>query len=129
MTKFQFNYSAPTETERKEIEYIQKQYKPVSQKELNLQRLRKLDRKVKNTPMIVSLVLGIVGVLIFGLGLTMLLEWDFPIYGIILTAVGCIPMGFAYFSYVKLYNKLKNKYSQEILKLSGELLNESSEEH
>jgi len=123
MDKFEFKYSAPTQEERKEIEYIQSQYKP-SGKQALLNKLRKLDNKVKSVPMCVALILGVLGLLIFGVGITMVLEWNILVWGIVVGAVGLVPMGFAYFSYVKLYEKLKNKYSEEILKISSELLND-----
>ena len=122
--KFEFTYSAPTQEERKEIEYIQNRYKPKDKSTTKMEHLRKLDRKVRNIPTIVALILGVLGVLIFGTGLTLALEWNFIVYGIIVGAVGVVPMVFAYFSYSKLTTKLKNKYSEEILKISSELLNE-----
>ena len=123
--KFEYTYSAPTEEERKEIEHIQNQYKPKEKSGDKLERLRKLDNKVKNIPVIVSLLLGIAGILTFGLGLTLILEWKMYIGGIMLGVVGCVPMSIAYFAYNKIHTWLKNKYSNEILTLSGELLNEN----
>ena len=122
--KFEFSYSAPTQEERREIEYIQNKYKPKDKNLSKIEYLRKLDGKVKNIPTTVALILGILGTLIFGTGLTMILEWNLLIYGIIVCLVGCLPMIFAYFSYNKLSVKLKNKYSEEILKISSELLND-----
>ena len=124
--KFEFKYSAPTQEERKEIEFIQNQYKEKDERMTKLDYLRKLDNKVKNIPICISLILGITGLLIFGLGMTMILEWSLMIWGIIISIIGCVPMGFAYFAYNKLYTKYKNKYSKQILELSSELLNEEN---
>jgi len=121
--KFEFSYSAPTQEERKEIEDIQNRYKAKNKNLTKIEYLRKLDKKVRNIPTIVALVLGIIGTLVFGTGLTMILEWGLLIWGITLCITGCVPMGFAYFSYNKIHTKLKNKYSSEILKISSELLN------
>jgi len=121
--KFEYKYVAPTEEERKEIEHIRDQYLHKKQK-TKIEYLRKLDNKVNNIPIIISLALGVIGVLIFGVGMTMVLEWNLLAWGIIVGAVGCVPMGFAYFAYNLIYKKLKAKYSEEILKISGELLNE-----
>ena len=85
-----------------------------------------LDKKVKRTPVCVALSLGIVGTLIFGLGLTFALEWNMLIIGIIIGGFGCIPMVLAYFAYNKIYNQLLNKHSQEIIALSDELLKEEN---
>ena len=126
--KFEYTYSAPTEQERKEIEHIQSQYRPQVKSTSKLDILRKLDNKVKNVPTITSLILGIVGILTFGLGLTLILEWKIYIGGVVLGFVGCVVMGIAPLLHNKIYNQLKNKYSSEILKLSGELLNEQTKE-
>lgn len=120
--EFEFSYLAPTEKERAEIEHIQKQYLK-NEKNQKLEKLRKLDSKVKNTPTCVALAMGVVGVLVFGTGLAMALEWNLLIAGIIVGAFGCVPMALAYFVYNKLYSKLYAKHSEEIVKLSNELLN------
>ena len=126
--KFEFTYSAPTEAQRREIEHIRSQYQQPSKNSNSLKELRELDHKVRSIPTCIGLVLGITGTLIFGLGLTLALEWGQFIFGIIVGAVGCLPIGFAYPTYVKLHAKLKNKYSDRILKLSEELLSENSNE-
>jgi len=125
--KFEYKYSAPTEEERKEIEHIKRQYQEKSERGAKLERLRNLDNKVKNTPAVVALVLGIAGVLIFGLGLTMILEWQLFIWGVIVSILGFVPMTVAYFAYNKVYEILKNRYSEQIIKISSELLNDERE--
>ena len=121
--KFKYSYSAPSERERKEIEYIQKQYQKKDERQLKLERLRNLDNKVKSFPALIALIVGIVGSLIFGLGLAMVLEWDLILWGVLVAFIGLIPISIAYLIFNKLYNKLKKKYSDEIIKLSEELLN------
>ena len=123
--QFNFRYTAPTEEERKEIDSIRRQYAPQEKTETKLERLRRLDSLVKNTAIIWSLVLGVLGCLIFGLGLTMILEWDILLWGIILMVVGSVPMAVAFPIYNKLLKKGKAKYGDEILRLSEELLNEN----
>lgn len=122
--KFTYTYSAPTESEKREINSIRRQYEPQSEKELKLKRLRSLDSKVKNPPQIVALILGIIGLLIFGLGFALVLEWGYIVLGILAALVGLIPMIAAFPSYKYFYEKQKNKYSEEILSLTKELLNE-----
>ncbi len=123
--QFNFKYTAPTEEERKEIDSIRRQYCPQSPTETKMERLRRLDALVKNTAMIWSLALGIVGTLTLGLGLTMILEWSIWLWGIVLMAVGSIPMAIAYPVYKAVLQKYKNRYGEEILRLSEELLNKS----
>lgn len=122
--KFNFTYSAPTKSEREEIEDIRKNYLPKEKADSKLIRLKKLDSMVKNIPMALSLSVGIIGTLIFGLGLTMILEWKIIVFGVILSILGIIPVALAYFVYKKTLHKLTEKYREEILKLSEELLNE-----
>ena len=123
--QFNFKYTAPTEEERKEIDSIRRQYVPREQSETKIERLRRLDALVKNTATIWSLCLGIFGCLIFGLGLTMILEWDIFLWGVLLMLVGSIPMAIAYPIYKGVLKKYKKRYGEEILKLSEELLNEN----
>ena len=123
--QFNFKYTAPTEEERKEIDSIRRQYAPQEKTESKIERLRRLDALVKNTAIIWSLVLGVVGTLILGLGLTMILEWNIWLWGIVLMAVGSIPIALAYPVYKRVLKKYKNRYGEEILRLSEELLNEN----
>ncbi|MBO5286171.1 MAG: hypothetical protein J6B16_04675 [Clostridia bacterium] len=122
--QFNYKYSAPTERERKEIDSIRRQYFPASKSESKLDRLRRLDAIVKNTAIIWSLVLGVVGALIFGLGLTMVLEWGILSWGIVVMVVGVPFIVLAYPVYKMVLKKYKNRYGEEILRLSEELLNE-----
>lgn len=123
--QFNFRYTAPTEAERKEIDSIRRQYAPQEKTETKLERLRRLDALVKNTAIIWSLCLGVLGTLIFGLGLAMILEWNIWLWGILLMAVGGVPMAIAYPVYKGVLRQYKNRYGEEILRLSEELLNES----
>ena len=68
--QFNFKYTAPTEEERKEIDSIRRQYVPQERTETKMERLRRLDTLVKSTASVWGLCLGVVGCLIFGLGLT-----------------------------------------------------------
>ncbi len=126
MKKNQFNYtySAPTEEERREIASIRKQYEPQEKTETKIERLRKLDGFVKNSATALSLVCGVVGCLVFGLGLTMILEWTLYVWGVAVCVVGAIPTALAYPVYKRILEFNKKKYGDEILKLTEELLNE-----
>ncbi len=124
--QFNYTYSAPTEEERKEIDSIRRKYTPQNKEETKLQRLRRLDALVKNTPTIWALCLGIVGCLVFGVGLTMILQWSIVLWGVIVSIVGAIPMAIAHPVYKKTLQKYKKRYGDEILKLSDEILNDST---
>ena len=123
--QFNFKYTAPSMEERKEIDSIRRQYSPEFKTESKLEKLRRLDGLVKGAATIWSLVLGVIGCLIFGLGLAMVLEWNILLWGIVLMVIGSVPMAIAYPVYKVVLSKGKSKYGEEILKLSEELLNES----
>lgn len=120
--EFEFNYSAPTNEERREIENIRQSYLPDTKAEGKLERLRKLDRRVKNIPTATSVSIGVMGLLIFGLGLSMVLEWSILLWGIIVGVIGVAVAVVAYPIYWAISKHLKNKHSKEILDLSKELL-------
>lgn len=122
---FNYKYTALSEEERKEVDSIRRQYSSQEKTESKIERLRRLDSLVKNTAVIWSLCLGVIGLLVFGLGLTMILEWNIWHWGIVLMVVGVIPMAIAYPVYKTVLKKYKNRYGEEILTLSEELLNEN----
>lgn len=121
--KFSYTYSAPSEEERAEIESIRRGYVYEEHTRTDLEKLRALDKKVKNPPMIVSLTIGITGALILGLGMAMVLEWALYVWGIVVGVVGGISVGLAYPVYKRILSKQKRKYGKEILELSNKLLN------
>lgn len=125
--KFNYTYSAPTESERMEIESIKNQYIQKSPHEEKYIKIKKLDNIVKNVPTCVSLIVSIAGLLVFGLGFTLILEWNKLILGIGICLVGVVLMIVAYPLYTKTLAILKHKYGEQIIKLSEELLNENNE--
>ncbi len=116
-----YTYKAPTESERRRAESIVKEY--IGKDSQNpYERLLLLDKKVKTPPIAVSLTLGIVGILIFGLGMAMCLEWSLFLWGAIVAAIGIVPLALAYPVYSLLLKRNKKKYGEQILKLGEELL-------
>lgn len=126
--EFNYTYSAPSAEEKKEIEYIRKQYVENQEKkdvDGKMQRLRTLHSKVKSPAMAISLTMGIVGTLVFGLGLSMVLEWNLLVWGSLVAVVGLAPIISAYWAHNKILERQKKKYGEEILQLSQELLDEN----
>lgn len=121
--KFEYKYNAPTQEERKEIENILDEYLPVNSYQSKVRRIKELNAKVQNIPTAYAISIGIIGILVFGLGMTCALEWNKLLLGIMIGIVGTIICVVAYPVYSFKYKKLKNKYSDEIIKLSLELLN------
>lgn len=119
--KFEYSYSAPSERERREVERMRREYLGES-KESDIQALRNLDKKVHTFPMVLSLSIGVIGTLVFGLGLTLILEWGKWTFGIIFGAIGAIVASLAYPAYSFTYNKNKKKYGKQILELADKFL-------
>ena len=122
--KFTFTYAAPTEEERREIEDIKKDYVPKEEEQDKLAALRALDKKVKLPPLVTAIVLGVAGTLVFGLGLTMALEWDLLLWGTVAMIPGFIVAAIAYPVRKLMLKRRKERYGDEIIKLSEELLGE-----
>ena len=122
--KFQYTYAAPTEEERREIESIRKDFLPPEKNSDKLARLRKLNDRVKNAAMITSLSMGVIGILLFGLGMSLCLVWQNYAAGVIVAALGIAPMAAATPVYNAVLRRGKKKYGEEILRLSEELLHE-----
>ena len=89
-----------------------------------LKRLRKLNAAVKNTAMVVALTLGVVGLLLFGTGMSIALAWGNYLAGIIVSVIGIFPMAAAHPVYNFFLKRGKKKYGDEIIRLTNELLNE-----
>ncbi|MDE6597166.1 MAG: hypothetical protein K2K60_00830 [Clostridia bacterium] len=124
---FIYNYAAPTETERREIEDIRNNYLAVARKEEKIEKLKKLDKRVNRPAMLAGYLIGIAGLLLFGFGMTLVLEWHKIAWGCIVSLCGVVVMVFAYFAYKLILSRNKEKYGKEILKLTDELLNGKGE--
>ena len=119
--KFRYTYSAPTDGERREIERIRREYLPDAHGE-KMTRLRALHARVRNVPMALAVTLGVAGVLLFGLGMSMVLAWNLLLAGSAVAAVGCVPMALAYPVDNAAVRVMKKKDGGEIVRLSDERL-------
>ena len=119
---FTYNYSA---ARNKEVESIRRKYMP--REESKLETLKRLDGKVQNAGVIESLCLGIIGALVFGLGLCFGLDifaggaW----LTVLLMVLGTVIMIPAYPIYRKIASKTKSELTPEILRLSEEIMSYS----
>ena len=116
---FRYNYSA---ARNKEVEGIRRKYMP--HEESKLERLKKLDLRVQMAGTIESLCFGIVGALVFGIGMCFFLDvfvgaaWLSALFMIIGTLI-MIP---AYPLYRRIARKTKAELTPEILRLSEEIM-------
>ena len=116
-----FNYTYSS-INKAEIEKIRSKY--IQNQESDLDELRKIDTKVTNTSAYVAILVGIVGVLTFGTGLSLVLSFNKLILGIIVSFFGLVIMGFGYVANKIILNKMKKKYAPRVLELSEKLLRE-----
>lgn len=106
--------------EQMRAQNIRKQY---TAKENNkIEQLEKLDCKVKNPGRILATVLGIVGALVMGTGMSMVMVWGVMQLGILVGLFGMVLATIAYPVYVLITNKRKKQYASKIFKLSDELI-------
>lgn len=124
---FQYTYCAE---DRSEVERIRDKYLPKQAQEDKLEQLRRLDRSASQKAQIWSLVLGILGALILGTGMSLFMT-DLGnalgsyamLIGILLGAVGLILAALAYPVYNSILKKERRRIAPEILRLSDELMN------
>ena len=118
-TTFNYTYSA---ARNKEVESIRNKYMP--REESKFERLKKLDLRVQMAGTIESLCFGIVGALVFGIGMCFFLDvfagvaWLSALFMII----GSLIMIPAYPIYRRIARKTKAELTPEILRLSEEIM-------
>lgn len=124
--KFRIDYDGNDEI-KKEVESIKNAYLEKSKMQKELEELRKIDFKVNNIPLVVSLSFGIIGVLLFGLSMSIFLEFKKGyVWGIISAILGVIMIILAYPIYNLILKRLKNKYKDKIFELSDKILKEDN---
>ena len=126
-SSFKYTYSAK---EQDEIKRIRQKYQ--SQEEDSMTRLRKLDASATSKATVIALVLGIVGALILGMGMSLIMT-DLAvllgmtgmtniIVGIITGVLGVILAALAYPVYSKVLKRERERIAPEILRLTDELM-------
>ncbi len=122
--KFKIDYDG-NKSLKEEVESIRDSYIEKSESQIELEYLRKIDSRVKNIPLIISLSFGIIGTLLFGYGMAEFLKLkNYYVLGGISIGIGIIFIAIAYPLYNKIYKYLKNKYKDQILELSEKILND-----
>ena len=115
---FSYTYSAK---EQEEIKKIREKYIP---KETDkMEQLRRLDAGVTQKCTVISLVIGIIGALILGTGMSMCMVWtELFVLGIIVGIVGIVMVSAAYPLYSYVTKKGREKIAPEIIRLTDELM-------
>lgn len=125
--RFEYNYSAPTQSERKEIENIRRRYIENPNKEDKTAEMRRLDFYVRSFPAALSITVGVIGLLLFGFGLALVLEFNQTVFGVVFSLLGMIIAIPAKFIYDRLLAFQKKKYGARILDITEKLLGENEE--
>ena len=117
---FSYTYSA---SQQAEIKSIREKYMPPSEEEDKMEQLRRLDRSVTKAGTAVSIIVGIISALVFGVGMCCTMVWDgLMLPGIIIGVVGIIGIVSAYPLYIHITKKQREKVAPEIIRLTDELM-------
>ena len=118
LKSFEYTYSA---REQAEIENIRKKYLPTE--ESPMEQLRRLDKSVERPGTVVAIMVGIVGTLVMGFGMSLCMVWAEIMFaqGIIIGILGIGILAAAYPLYRKITKKQKEKLAPQILALVEEV--------
>ena len=114
---FNFTYSAK---EQAEVKKIRDKY--ISKEEDKMERLRRLDASVSEKATAFSLIAGIAGALIFGIGMCCCLVWEQFLIGVLVGIIGAAGVAAAYPLYQAVLKKERERIAPEILRLTDELM-------
>lgn len=124
---FNYTYSAK---EQEEIKKIRKKYTLMTEPEDKMTALRRLDASVYSKATAISLIVGIIGALVMGFGMSLILtdiaaslsQALVMIIGVIFGIIGMVMVSLAYPLYNKTLKKEREKIAPEILRLTDELM-------
>ncbi len=119
--KFNYTYSA---SKQEEIEAIRKKYVfDETKTESKIDELRRLDKNSAKKGTAFSITLGTLGTLLFGLGMTCVLEWANKLFvpGIFIGIAGLACVSAAHPLYLHLTNLERRKIAPRIIELTDEL--------
>lgn len=116
---FEYTYSAK---QQEEIQHIRNKYMP--KEEDKMEQLRRLDRSVTKKGNTASLIVGIIGALILGIGMSCTMVWTdkWFIPGIFIGIAGIAMVSLAYPIYMSITKKEREKITPEIIRLTDELM-------
>lgn len=117
------NYQA-SERDQKKAEGIRRQY--VSREENKMEQLRKLDSRVKLPGKIACSILGVIGALVMGAGMSLVMVWGNMAMGLALSIPGLAVLLLGFLAYYLITGSRKKKYAAEIMRLSGDVMKKES---
>lgn len=116
---FEYTYSAAMQ---EEVKKIREKYIAAPKEADKLETLRRLDASVTRKGTVLSLILGILGTLIFGTGMCCCLVWNLFFVGVIVGLIGLVGVSLAYPTYSYITKKEREKIAPQILRLTDELM-------
>lgn len=126
---FNYTYSAK---EQAEIKAIRDKYVSQDKIEDKMTKLRKLDASVTQKATAFSLVIGIIGALVLGFGMSLIMtdlcilisisEDISMILGVVIGVIGLILTSIAYPIYNCIINREREKIAPQIIKITDELM-------
>ena len=124
---FEFTYSAK---EQEEIKRIRKKYAAPAEEEDKMAQLRRLDASVYSKATTAALVIGVIGALVMGLGMSIVMTDIGAALGTILAmivgvgigVIGIVLICLAYPMYTRTLKKEREKIAPEIIRLTDELM-------
>lgn len=114
---YTYTYSAK---QHEEVRKIYEKY--VTKDEDKMAKLIRLDKHANLWGNLAALTLGIIGALIFGIGMCFCLIWGGFVWGIVLMVVGACIAAPAYYLGKIITDKMRKKVTPEILALCDELM-------
>ncbi len=118
---FTYEYTAK---QQKEIREIREKYRQKPNEISQMDKLRRLDESVTKKGTLVSLIVGVLGCLILGTGMSCVMVWGEHLFliGVLIGIIGLIGVICAYPLYTHITKKERERLAPEILKLTDELL-------
>ena len=126
---FRYTYSAK---EQAELRRIREKYTETKKEEDKMELLRRMDARVTQKAQVVSLIFGVIGALLLGLGMSLIMSdlgkmlgayksMALPL-GIVIGIAGGTLAGFAYPMYNRIIKRERKRIAPEILRLTDELM-------
>lgn len=115
---FTYTYSAK---QQEEVQRIRKKYLPPE--EDKMEQLRRLDRSSTRKGTIVSIIVGVAGCLLLGVGMCCTMVWMESLFipGVVIGVVGIAVVAAAYPLFNAITKKERERLAPQILKLTEEL--------
>ncbi|HIS47723.1 MAG TPA: hypothetical protein IAB46_09285 [Candidatus Scybalocola faecigallinarum] len=115
---FTYTYSAK---QQEEIDKIRKKYLPPE--EDKMAQLRRLDQSATKKGTMISIIIGVIGTLLMGVGMCCSMVWMgiWFIPGIVIGLIGIGGVAAAYPVYSRITKKERERLAPQILKLTEEL--------